>query len=103
MKLEFSALKSAMTEEFREYLLGHHVYTDNNPLIHLSTAKLCATEQCLAPQLASFKSEVKYRSGRSNINADALSHHHSAGPSDMAATFPGTPLPEPLQQALKVS
>ena len=34
MKLEFLALKWAMTEKFREYLLGNKcvVYTDYNPL-----------------------------------------------------------------------
>ncbi len=47
MKLEFLALKWAMTEKFREYLLGSKcvVFTDNNPLSHLFTEKLGATEQ----------------------------------------------------------
>ena len=56
MKLEFLALKWAMTEKFREYLLGHKcvVYTDNNPLSPLSSAKLGATEQRWVAQLASF-------------------------------------------------
>ena len=78
MKLEFLALKWAMTEKFREYLLGHKcfVYTDNNPLSHLSAAKLGATEQRWAAQLATFDFELKYRSGRSNQNADALSRQH---------------------------
>lgn len=104
MKLEFLALKWAMTEKFREYLLGHRciVYTDNNPLSHLSFAKTGATEQCWAAQLASFDFELKYRSGRSNKNADALSRQHSPGPSDLAAMLPGTLLPKPLQQALKM-
>ena len=99
MKLEILALKWAMTEKFREYLLGHRwiVYTDINPLSHLATAKLGTTEQRWAAQLASFDFEVKYRSGRSNRNADALSRQHSPGPLDMAAMLPGTPLPEPLQ------
>lgn len=45
-----------MTEKFREYLLGHKciVFTDNNPLSHLSSAKLGSTEQRWAAQLASF-------------------------------------------------
>lgn len=45
IKLEFLALKWAMSEKFREYLLGHKciVYTDNNPLSHLFRAKLGAT------------------------------------------------------------
>lgn len=47
IKLEFLALKWAMTEKFREYLLGQKciVYTDNNPVSHLVSAKLGATEQ----------------------------------------------------------
>ena len=75
MKLEFLALKWAMTEKFREYLLGHKcvVFTDNNPLSYLQSAKLGATEQRWAAQLAAFDFEIKYRAGRVNQNADALS------------------------------
>lgn len=75
MKLEFLALKWAMTEKFREYLLGHKciVFTDNNPLSHLETAKLGAIEQRWVAQLASFDFEIRYHSGKSNINADAFS------------------------------
>lgn len=75
MKLEFLALKWAMTDKFREYLLGQKciVFTDNNPLSHLASAKLGALEQRWAAQLASFDFEIRYRSGRSNRNADALS------------------------------
>lgn len=103
MKLEFVALKWAMTEKFREYLLGHKcvVFTDNNPLSHLSSAKLGATEQRWAAQLASFDFEVKYCSGRSNKNAEALSRQHPPAPANMEAMLPGTSLPEPLQQVLQ--
>ena len=75
MKLEFLGLKWAVTEKFREYLLGSKcvVYTDNNPLSHLQSAKLGATEMRWASQLAQFDFSVKYRSGRVNRNADALS------------------------------
>lgn len=47
MKLEFLAMKWAMVEKFREYLWGQScvVWTDNNPLSHLETARLGATEQ----------------------------------------------------------
>lgn len=98
MKLEFLALKWAMAEKFREYLLGHKciVHTDNNPLSHLSSAKLGATEQ-----LASFDFEVKYRSGRSNKNADALSRRYSPGVQDLEVMAPGELLPRPLRQALQ--
>uniref|UniRef100_A0AAQ4RQJ6 Reverse transcriptase/retrotransposon-derived protein RNase H-like domain-containing protein n=1 Tax=Gasterosteus aculeatus aculeatus TaxID=481459 RepID=A0AAQ4RQJ6_GASAC len=101
MKLEFLALKWAMTEKFREYLLGNKcvVYTDNT-LSHFSSAKLAATEQRWAAQLASFDFELKYRSGKSNTNADALSRQHPPGPQDVAAMLPGTAMPKHLQQAL---
>jgi hypothetical protein len=75
MKLELLALKWAVTEKFREYLLGGKftVYTDNNPLSYLKTAKLGAVEMRWAAQLAQFDFDVKYRSGKSNKAADALS------------------------------
>lgn len=99
MKLEFLALKWAMTEKFREYLLGHKcvVYTDNNPLSYLHTSKLGALEQRWAAQLAAFDFSIKYRSGRSNRNADALSRQYPAGPV-LEAMIPGSSLPVPLQQ-----
>lgn len=99
MKLELLALKWALTEKFREYLLGPRciVYTDN-PLSHLLTAKLGAVEQRWVAQLASFDFELRYRSGRSNRNADALSRQQDCGPSDLAALGPGTMLPLSLQQ-----
>ncbi|XP_072293407.1 uncharacterized protein [Eucyclogobius newberryi] len=99
MKLELLALKWAMTEKFREYLLGHRcvVYIDNNPLRHLSTAKLGAVEQRWASQLASFDFELRYRSGRSNRNADALSRQQDCDPLNMAALVPGITVPPSLQ------
>lgn len=102
MKLSFLALKWAMTMKFREYLLGHKciVYTDNNPLSHLSSAKLGATEQWWATQLVSFDFNIKYRTGRHNKNVDALSRQHPAGPQSVEAMLPGTAVPQPLQQAL---
>lgn len=100
MKLEFLALKWAVTEKFREYLLGHKciIYTDNNPLSHLATAKLGATEQRWVAQLSLFEYELRYRSGRSNKNADALSRQHAGGSligQDVAER--GTSLPISLQ------
>ncbi|RXN11634.1 Transposon Ty3-I Gag-Pol poly [Labeo rohita] len=100
MKLEFLALKWAMTEKFREYLLGHKciVYTDNNPLSHLSTAKLAATEQRWAAQLAAFDFTIKYRSGRSNKNADALSRQDPSGQCEVNALLLGTEVPATVKQ-----
>lgn len=74
-KLELLALKWAVTEKFKDYLWGSQltVYTDNNPLVHLSTAKLGAIEQRWAAQLANYNFELKYRPGKDNVNADVLS------------------------------
>jgi len=76
-KLEMLALKWAVTEKFRSYLLGRSftIFTDNNPLSHLGNAKLGATEQRWMGELAVFDFEVKYKSGKNNANADCLSRH----------------------------
>jgi hypothetical protein len=76
MKLELLALRWAITVKFRDILLGANfvVYTDNNPLSYLQTnTKLGATETRWARELEKFQFTIKYRSGRSNRNADALS------------------------------
>lgn len=98
MKLEFLALKWAMTETFREYLHKCVVFTDNNPLSHLKTAKLGATEQCWAEQLAALDFEVKYRSGRSNRDADALSWQHPMDHNVVESWLPGTEIPLSVKQ-----
>ena len=99
MKLEFLALKWAMTEKFREYLLGHKclVFTDNNPLSYLQSAKLGATEHRWAAQLAAFDFDIKYRSGRSNRNADALSRQYLSGSGLAEDVVPATSIPRALQ------
>ena len=76
MKLEMLGPKWAVTEKFRDYLLGSEctMYTDNNPLSYLQTsARLGATEMRWAAVLAQFQLNIKYRSGKANSNADALS------------------------------
>ena len=75
-KLEFLALKWAITDRFHEYLYGgsFDVYTDNNPLTYvLTTAKLDATGQRWMAALGTYNFRIFYRSGKSNGNADALS------------------------------
>jgi hypothetical protein len=49
------------------------VFTDNNPLKHVSTAKLGAYEQMWVVQLAEFYFEITFRPEKQNTNADALS------------------------------
>ena len=75
-KLEFLCLKWAITEKFHEYLYGNtfDVYTDNNPLTYvLTTAKLDAMGHRWVTSLANYNLHLHYRSGRSNVEADALS------------------------------
>ena len=75
-KLEFLALKWSITETFHEYLYGGHfeVYTDNNPLTYiLTTAKLDATGQRWVAGLANYNFKMFYKSGKLNVEADALS------------------------------
>ena len=63
-------------ERFHEYLYGGNfeVFTDNNHLTYvLTTAKLDATGQRWIANLANYNFQIFYRSGKSNIDADALS------------------------------
>ena len=75
-KLEFLALKWAVSEKFKDYLYGgkFEVFTDNNPLTYiLTSAKLDATTQRWIAGLASFHFSLSYKSGKSNTEVDALS------------------------------
>ena len=71
----FFALKWSVTERFHEYLYGGHfeVYTDNNLLTYvLTTAKLDATGQQWVASLANYNFKIFYKSGKLNVEADAL-------------------------------
>ena len=75
-KLEFLALKWSITERFHVYLYGGHfeVYTDNNPLTYiLTTAKLDAAGQRWVVSLANYNFKIFYKSGKLNVEVDALS------------------------------
>ena len=75
-KLEFLGLKWAITEQFHEYLNGNtfDVYTDNNPLTYvLMTARLDVMGHRWVASLANYNFHLYYHSGRSNVEADALS------------------------------
>lgn len=75
-KLEFLCLKWAITEKFHDYLYGNKfsVLTDNNPLTYvLSSAKLDATGHRWLAALNTYHFTIKYKTGKSNSDADGLS------------------------------
>ena len=75
-KLEFLALKWAITDRFHEYLYGgtFDVFTDNNPLTYiLSSAKLDACRQRWVASLGPYNFSLHYNPGRQNTIADSLS------------------------------
>ena len=84
-KLEFLALKWAITDQFHEYFYGGNfdVYTDINPLTYiLTSAKLDVVGQCWVASLANYNFKLHYKTGKSNVEADALSQipWHKAKP-----------------------
>ena len=75
-KLEFLALKWAITDKFHEYLYGSEfqVFTDNNPLTYvLTTAKLDATGHRWVAALSNYTISITYKPGKGHVDADALS------------------------------
>lgn len=76
-KLEFLALKWAITERFRDYLFhapDFVVYSDNNPLTYVTrSAKLNAAGHRWVAELADYRFTLKYRPGTANRDADFLS------------------------------
>ena len=105
MKLEPTALKWAITEKFRDYLIGADftVYTDNNPLCYLMTTdKLAAVEQRweIVTQLSKFRFKLVYRPGRENTNADGLSRMPKSEECQVILVLGVTTIPVDLQQKL---
>ena len=81
-KLEFLALKWAVSEKFHDYLYGTKFedITDNNPLTYiLTTDKLDATGQRWIAVLSNYTFDIKYRSGKKNADADGLSRIREEG------------------------
>ena len=75
-KLEFLALKWAVTQQFKEYLMYQPftIWTDNNPLTYvLMTPNLDATRHRWISALAGFNFKLKYLHGADNRVADVLS------------------------------
>ena len=86
-KQEFLALKWAITEQFREYLLWKpfEVRTDNNPLTYIATTpNLDATGHRWVSALAAYDFSITYQKGRDNTVADALSRIDADPTSDEA-------------------
>lgn len=80
-KMEFLALYWAVTKQFHHYLYGaekFEVTTDHNPLAYLqSTAKLDAVGHRWMADLGAYNFSIKYKSGVTNVDADALSRKPS--------------------------
>ena len=75
-KLEFLALKWAVTDQFKEYLQykPFTVKTDNNPLTYIMiTPNLDATGHRWVAALAQYNMKIEYLKGTDNKVADALS------------------------------
>ena len=75
-KLEFLALKWAVTDHFHEYLYSgsFDIYTDNNLLTYvLSSAKLDTIGQRWVASLAPYNFSLHYNLGKQNIVTDSLS------------------------------
>ena len=68
-----------MCKKFKDYLISSWftILTDNNPLTYVHTSCLGAAQICWLSDLALFDFEIKYRAGKSNQAADALSQHPS--------------------------
>ena len=75
-KLEFLALKWAVTEQFHEYLQYQPftIWTDNNPLTYiLMTPNLDALGHRWVAALAGYNMKLEYLKGSDNKIADTLS------------------------------
>ena len=76
-KLEFLALKWAMTEQFRKYLQYQPflVRTDNNPLTYVMTMPILDTvRHRWVAAMAGYNFKIEYVCGSDNKVTDALSH-----------------------------
>ena len=78
-KLEFLAMKWAVTEKFHDFLYyasSFTVLSDCNPLSYLLTsAKLNATTIRWVGELANYNFTIKYRPGKQSVDCDFLSRY----------------------------
>ncbi len=94
-RLEFLALKWAITEKFKEYFFFQKVYviTDSDPLSYLKTSKtLNSHDVRWAAQLDQFQYEIKYRSAKYNQAADAMSRIVYSSDEDLEEAISREPL-----------
>lgn len=91
-KLEFLALKWAITDKFSDYLRTHSftVFSDNNPLTYILTNnKLDATAQRWVSSLEPYTFTIKYKPGTDNTVADALSRKYEKETTDETTKYQG--------------
>ena len=101
-KIEFLALKWAVCEKFHDYLYGAKftVFTDNNPLTYvLTSAKLDATGHRWLAALAAYDFDIKYKPGKANVDADAMSRLPSTISTDSIQALSQVHSPTPWIQA----
>ena len=74
-KLKLLTLKWSVCEKFRDYLIGSKftVLTDNNPLTYVHTSHSGMSQIWWLSNLVLFDFDIKYRVGKTNQAADALS------------------------------
>ena len=91
-KLDFLALKWAVTDRFHEYLYGatFEVFNNNNHLTYiLSTAKLDAMGHRWVASLGPYSFKLNYKPGKFNTDADRLSRIdcHTVDPIQVRTTM----------------
>ena len=76
-KIELMALKWSVCDKFKDYLLGSKftVFMDNNLLSYIKSSKLGAVQICWLNELTLSDFDIIYRTGKSNLIADAFSCH----------------------------
>ena len=104
-KLEFLAMKWSICEKFNDYLYGakFQVLTDNNPLTYvMKSAKLDATTMRWVADLSCYNFSIRYRSGKQNQAADALSRMYEVIPDETVKAICSAE-PGPLVTCLSMS
>jgi hypothetical protein len=104
-KLEFLALKWAVTEKFHDYLFGNEfvILTDNNPLTYVTTtAKLDATGHRWLAALAAYNFSIKYKPGKLNIDADSLSRIPEVSSDMVQAITQASEVQMPLAECIAI-